>query len=271
MVTELSLPALFVVGVWWLSTGVVLGMVWLRRSLMVPSVVVVSVVALVGLAVLRWSSEVATSFGAYVAFAAAIAMWAWHELVFLLGLITGPRKIACPPDARGLERFRLATATVIHHELALAATLALVVLLTRHAPNQVGAWTFGVLWVMRLSSKLNLFLGVRTVTDEFIPEHLRYLLTYFRRARFNGLMAISLIGSTIVAGLLGDAALHASEPFRRTALTLVGILLALGIIEHVCLVVPLREAFLWRWAIRRGASGEKNAKDFRASASHGAL
>lgn len=249
--TEGAIAALFAVVVWWLSTGVVLGMVWLRRSAFVPSLVVSSLVALGGLAAIRWSSEVPTTVGAYVAFAGAIAFWGWHELLFLLGVVTGPRKTPCPPNVTGVARFRLATATVIHHELALALSAVLVACLAYHSPNQVGVWTFVVLWVMRLSSKLNLFLGVRTVTDEFIPEHLRYLVTYFRRARFNALMGLSLALSSLTAIGIGHAAWSAEAPFERTAFALVGMLLTLGIIEHVCLVVPLREAILWRWAIRR--------------------
>jgi putative photosynthetic complex assembly protein 2 len=42
-------------------------------------------------------------------------------------------------------------------------------------PNQVGTGTFAVLWVMRISAKLNLFLGVRNLSEELLPPHLAYL------------------------------------------------------------------------------------------------
>jgi len=119
-----AIAILFVLAVWWLATGVVLGMVWLRRSTFRVSLVLVSVLAVGGLYGLAWSGARATPAGAYVAFGCALAVWSWHELTFLLGVVTGPRKEACPPGARGWERFSMATRTVIHHELALAATVA---------------------------------------------------------------------------------------------------------------------------------------------------
>ena len=39
----------------------------------------------------------------------------------------------------------------------------------RWQPNQVATWTFALLWVMRLSAKFNLFLGVRNRGEEFGP------------------------------------------------------------------------------------------------------
>ncbi len=249
-----ALAALFVLVVWWLSTAVVLGMVWLRRSTFRISVGLFSVIALAGLAALRWSSAIETPFAAYVAFASSIAVWGFHELTFLLGMVTGPRKEPCPPGARGWERFRLATATVIHHEIALAATLVAIAGLTWSAPNQVGTRTFLVLWGMRLSSKFNVFLGVRNVSEEFIPDHLRYLLSYFRRARINPLMPVVIAASLFFAVRIGSAALAADGAFEQVGLTLVATILGLGVIEHVFLALPLPDALLWRWAIRQRQS-----------------
>ncbi len=246
-----ALAALFVLVVWWLSTAVVLGMVWLRRSTFRISVGLFSVLALAGLAALCWSSTIETPFAAYVAFASSIAVWGFHELTFLLGMVTGPRKEPCPPGARGWKRFRLATATIIHHEIALAATLVAIAGLTWNAPNQVGTWTFLVLWVMRLSSKFNVFLGVRNVSEEFVPDHLRYLLSYFRRARINPLMPIAIAASLFFAVCIGNAALAADGAFEQVGLTLVATILGLGVIEHVFLALPLPDAMLWRWAIRQ--------------------
>ena len=55
--------------------------------------------------------------------------------------------------------------------------------LTRDGANQVGLWTFVILWAMRQSAKLNVFLGVRNLSEEFLPEHLRYLETSLRASR----------------------------------------------------------------------------------------
>jgi putative photosynthetic complex assembly protein 2 len=243
--------ALFVLGVWWLSTAIVLGMVWLRRSTFRVSVAAVSAVAVAGLYGLLWSSRHETAAAAYVAFSAALAVWAWHELTFLLGIVTGPRKAPCPPDAQGWRRFGFATAAVIHHEVALALTLVAIVALTAGQPNQVGMWTFLVLWIMRLSAKLNLFLGVRNLTEEFIPEHLRYLVSYFRRARLNALMPVSIVAaSAVVVRLAAESLSDGATTFVLVGRTLVATLLMLAVVEHVFLAVPVPDAVLWRWAIR---------------------
>jgi putative photosynthetic complex assembly protein 2 len=250
-------PALFVLAAWWLGTAVVLLMVWLRRSTYRLSLAAVSATAAVGLVGLFFTREAVTPMGAYLAFLCALAIWAWHELTFLLGVVTGPRKQPSPNGVSGLRRFLLATATVIHHEVALAATLALVVALTWNQPNQVGTQTFLVLWVMRLSSKFNLFLGVRNVAEEFIPDHLRYLTSYFRKAKLNPLMPLSIAAATTATVMLARAALAPSaDEFLRVGSTLVGTLLALAIIEHLFLALPVPDAMLWRWAVKLARRSE---------------
>lgn len=246
-----ALAALFVLAVWWLSTSVVLGMVWLARSTFRTSVTALGVLAVVGLYGLFWSRTQTSAASAYLAFSCAVAVWGFHELTFLLGLVTGPRKEPCPTDARGWTRFRYATATVIHHEIALALTLLTIAALTWRGPNRIGMWTFTVLWSMRLSAKLNVFLGVRNVSEEFIPAHLRYLLTYFRRARFNLLMPFSVLAASAMVVRLGGAATASDAPaFLRVGQTLVATILALAVVEHVFLALPVPDALLWRWAIR---------------------
>jgi putative photosynthetic complex assembly protein 2 len=245
------LAALFVLAIWWLSTGVVLWMVWLGRATFRFSVGVFSVLALAGLGGLFWSSRLQSTGAAYVGFGSALAIWGWHELTFLLGLVTGPRKTPCPPEALGWRRFAHGTAVVIHHELALALTMLAIVVLTWGQPNQVGTWTFLVLWVMRLSAKLNVFLGVRNLTEQFVPTHLRYMLSYFRRARMNALMPFSILAASIVVARLAGVALAAdATPFVLVGHTLVGTILALAVVEHVFLTIPVPDAVLWRWFIR---------------------
>jgi putative photosynthetic complex assembly protein 2 len=248
---EHAFAALFVLVLWWMSTGVVLLMVWLHRSTYRASLAAASVLALGGLAGILWSSRVESRPAAYLAFTCALAIWGWHELSFLLGIVTGPRKEPCPPDAQGFRRFGYATAAVIHHEVALAVTLAAIAALTWGEPNQVGTWTFLALWVMRLSAKFNVFLGVRNLTEDFIPKHLRYLLSYFRRARMNWLMPISVLAASAVVVRLGAQALALdASSFVVAGRTLVATLLGLAVIEHLFLSLPVPDALLWRWVLR---------------------
>jgi len=249
--SDLALAALFVLAVWWASTGLVLKLVWLERRTFRYSVVALGVLALAALGGLLWSRGLETTTSAYVAFGCALAVWAFHELTFLLGIVTGPRKLPCPPDARGWRRFVLATEVVIHHEVALAGTLAAIVALTWDQPNQVGTGTFLVLWVMRLSAKLNVFLGVRNLTEQFVPDHLRYMLGYFRRARMNALMPVSIVaGSVVVLRLAAGSVAEGATPFAVVGRTLLATLLGLAVLEHLFLAIPLPDALLWRWAIR---------------------
>ena len=249
--TDHALAALFVLTVWWLSTGAILWVDGLPRWTFRFSLGVASLVAVGALYGLLSTSRIASTSAAYLAFTCALAVWGWHELAFLLGVITGPRKEPCPPGARGWRRFFYATAAILHHEVALALTLLAVVALTWRAPNQVGTLTFLVLWVMRLSAKVNVFLGVRNLATEFIPEHLRYLLSYFRRARLNPLMPVSLIAaSAVVVRLVAEATSGDATAFVLVGRTLLATILGLAVIEHLFLALPVPDALLWRWALR---------------------
>ena len=258
---EHLLPILFVLGLWWLSTGIILKLVWRPRSTFQVSVVVLAAVAMAGLFGLSWSSARATVGGAYVSFASAIAVWAFHELTFLLGYVTGARKEPCPDDARGWKRFKLGAAVVMHHEIALAATLLATVILAWSGPNRVGAWTFFILWIMRLSAKLNVFLGVRNLTEQFVPAHLRYMLSYFRKARLNALMPFSILVGGATAVWLASGALAANATaFTAVSRTLLGAILSLAVVEHFFLAVPMPDAVLWRWAIRNKITAAEAGK-----------
>ncbi len=243
------LAILFVVGVWWLSTALVLRLVWLPRRTHRWSIGIASVLGLAGLVATFALRNDNTSTGACLGFLSGIALWGWHELTFLLGRVTGPRRGPCPPGLEGWERFRAATEAVIHHELALAATMAAVVALSWKASNQVAAWTFAVLWLMRLSAKFNVFLGVQNLSKDFVPPHLKYLTSYFRVSRLNPLMPFSVGIASVVAFFLFTAVTPTSDG-EATGLVLSASLLTLAIFEHLFLAVPVPDAWLWRWATK---------------------
>ena len=258
--TDLALAIASVIVTWWLSTGVVLRIVWLPQWTHRWSLALFSGLALAGILGLVRSSEATTVGAAYLGFGSALAIWAWHELTFLLGVISGPRKLACPPEAFGWQRFRYATEAVIHHELVLALTALALVALTWNDPNQAGTWTFLVLWIMRLSAKLNVFVGVRNLSEEFIPPHLRYLTSYFRRTRRCPLLLASVVAASFVLLPLVDAALaEGASGFVISGHTLVATMLGLAIVEHLFLALPLPDAALWRWILRPERSDRRHA------------
>jgi putative photosynthetic complex assembly protein 2 len=246
-----ALPVSYALAAWWLGTGVILYLV--RRARPTHFLTLVGASALAGGALigLAATSTEATVAGAYVAFTCSIIVWGWQEIAFLTGFATGARTAPCPPGAQGWRRFYYAAETLLHHELALVAAGIAVVAVTWGGANQTGTWTFAVLWGMRLSAKLNLFLGVRNVYAELLPAHLSYLASYFTRRSINPLFPFSVAASTVLAVLLWTgAAAPGATPFEAAGLALLGTLLALAVLEHWFMVLPLPVEALWSWGLR---------------------
>jgi len=169
---------------------------------------------------------------------------------FFMEVVTGPRRAPCSEGTAGWRRFGEAVGAMLYHELAIVASAAAVVALTWGGANQVGTWTFVILWLMRQSAKLNVFLGVRNLNEEFLPEDLRYLGSFFTRKPMNLLFPVSISISTIAAALLAYRAYEAADDgFAATGLTFLATMTALGLLEHWLMVLPLPFAVLWQWAL----------------------
>lgn len=241
------LPALATVFVWWGATGTILFLDRLPERTFRASLLGATAVLLASLALLHATRDDTSLAGAYLAFLGAIGVWAWQEVGFLLGFVTGPRRIACPADSRGWNRARFAIATILHHEIAVVVLAGAVVAMTWNGANLTGLWTFLVLWAMRQSAKLNLFLGVRNLGSEFLPQHLDYLQTYFLKRPFNPLLPFSILVPAIAAGWVWHGALATASVAQAASLSILGTLLALAALEHVFMLLPLSTMALWRW------------------------
>jgi putative photosynthetic complex assembly protein 2 len=214
-------------------------------------------VSMHGLAI---SSAMTDVTGAYLAFTCAVMIWGWQEMAFLMGFVTGPRKHGCEAGCRGWHHFLHAIAAILYHELAILAAAAMVVALTWDQPNQVGTWTFMILWGMRQSAKLNLHFGVPNLNAELLPVHLQFLRAYLNRRPMNLLFPVSIVVSTAIAVLMIEAAVAAGvSAFGAAGLTLTATMLVLAILEHWFLVLPLPVNALWSWSLRRGAVGDGGA------------
>ena len=253
-------PLLFAMLMWFIGTAAV---VWLdsrpaetfKTSLILAGLVAVAAIMLVWM-----EADDGSATGAYTSFAAAIVIWGWHEMSFLMGVVAGPNRAECPPGAVGWRRFTAATATVIHHELAIAATAILLFAITWGQPNQAAPLTFLLLFVLRLSAKFNLYLGVPNLSDEVFPEHLAYLKSYFRKARLNILFPFSIVlGSAIAVGAWFVGQSWPAASGAAASATLIAGLAALGVIEHLFLVLPLRDATMWQWASSSSTRAAKAA------------
>lgn len=246
---ELALPVGLTVFVWWFSTGLILLMVRLPPARYTLALGVFGLVALGALVAVALTARTDTPAAAAIGFVAALCVWGWHEASFLMGKITGPRPLPCPTGAQGWSRFKFATLTVLHHEIALALTALGLAGLVWGTPNTVAAWTFGILFVMRLSAKFNIFLGVPNLTDEFFPDHLRHLKSYLPRRPMSPLMPVSIIASLVLAAwLMGQAQAASPDSAGSVGFVLVFTLTLMALIEHAFMVLPVRDAVLWRWA-----------------------
>jgi len=234
---------------WWFSTGVLF---WLigrhprsyRWTALWTTVLAAAATAMV--VVLREETGV---WSAYAGFFAGLAIWAWHESLFLLGYVSGPRRGACPEGLSTWRRFLVSVQTVIHHEVGIAVHGLIIVALSWQAPNQIAAWTYLLLWGMRLNAKLVVFLGAPNISDEFLPSHLTYLSSYFGKRRITLFFPVFITLATAVATVLTHWAVLATPGSGdAVGLWLLTSLAWLAVLEHWALVLPIPDGALWRWA-----------------------
>jgi putative photosynthetic complex assembly protein 2 len=238
---------------WWFSTGAIL---WRVRhadraggGAHQLSVLLGLPLLIGGVAGLGWSLDDPSTFGTYLAFLSALALWGWIELAFLSGVITGPNRQPCPPFAQGWDRFLRATLTILWHEAALIAALALLAYASQGVANAFGLWTFGVLFFARLSAKLNLFFGVPRIHTEFLPRPLAHLASHFRHARMNWVFPISITGLSFATACWLERAYSAPTEAAVIGHILLAALTALALLEHWFMVLPLPDQKLWRWML----------------------
>ncbi|WP_242470373.1 putative photosynthetic complex assembly protein PuhE [Thiococcus pfennigii] len=249
-----GLAVLYALLVWWLSTGVVLYLNRLPRRTYRWSLLGATLLLVFSLSALVGHSASAEVGDAYLAFTYAVLIWGWLEMTYFMGWITGPHKHPCPVGSSNWQRFTLAVQVSLYHELVVVGLAALIVWLTWGQPNQVGTWTYLVLWWMRWSAKLNLFFGVPNLNEDWLPEHLRLLVSFIKKKPINLLFPLSVTVATVVVALLMERALSTGvSDFSAVSLTLIATLLALGILEHWFLVLPLADSALWKWALRADA------------------
>ncbi|MBD3665026.1 putative photosynthetic complex assembly protein PuhE [Sulfitobacter aestuariivivens] len=238
---------------WWFFTGAILLVV--RRADGGDAVahgrnVFLSVPLLaLGAAGVVVSASALTVTNAYVAFFSVLLIWGWIELAFLSGVITGSERRACPDGLTGAARFERAWRTISHHELLLLAALALITLATAGAENTIGFWTYVILFVARISAKLNLFFGVPRINTEFVPQPLQHLKSYFRQGPITAAFPIGVTFLSITAVCFAERWISATDPAATAGFALLTAMATLAAIEHWLMVVPLPDAKLWRWML----------------------
>jgi len=241
----------FAVFIWWFSTGLVLLLNRLSRTGVRASQTLSTLLLVGALYGLNHTAGQTDLASAYCAFTCALLAWGWNELSFLTGWITGPRRTAIARELRGWQRFVESVRAILWHEVGILLVGGFIIALTWRQPNQIGTGTFLVLWLLRTSAKLNLFWGVRNLSEQFLPAHLAYLESFFRRRPMNAFWPLSvLVACGALAWLVGRALDPSNAAAQTVGLTLVGTLLTMAIVEHLMLVLPLDTTALWRWALR---------------------
>ncbi len=115
------------------------------------------------------------------------------------------------------------------------------------APNQTALHTYLVLWSMWQSAKINIYLGARNLGESRFPPHLAHLASCFRRGTMNALFPLSVTGGTIAVVVLVQHGLGV-DAFEAASCMLMAALMALAVIEHWFLILPLPLDGLWTWS-----------------------
>lgn len=242
--SSLVLPLFFVLIAWWLGTATVLVLQQQYRtshgvtSWLLPAIALISAVTL-------FSTSTSASISAhFLAFLAALVLWGCIELSYYWGLITGTHKQPCPADIVGWPRFRIAIQTSIWHETTAMVTGLLLLVILWEAHNPTGLYAFLVLWLMRWSAKLNLFIGVPHFSTAWFPESMNYLKSYIQHRPISLFFLISVGLATGVALWLLETA---SSVGGTSALSyrLPALLLCLAIVEHIFMALPIADNKLW--------------------------
>ncbi len=250
-------PALFALFVWWFSTGVIIYLDGLPRKTFKWSMIGATIVLGLSVYGLYRTANDSSVWGAYAAFTFGLLAWGWQEMSFYMGYVTGPRKEVCPEGCSGWAHFVHAVQTSLWHELSIIAGAAAVVWATWGGANQIGVWTFMILWWMHQSAKLNVFLGVRNLNEEFLPEHLNFLKAFLTKRPMNLLFPFSVTISTIINVWLVQAAIApGATAFQSAGFTFLAMLMALAVLEHWFLVLPLPSAKLWEWGLASRPAGK---------------
>jgi putative photosynthetic complex assembly protein 2 len=232
----------FVVVLWGLSTAVIFYLDSLPTRTFAWSMAAATLVLAacgIGIWLLRAESSVTA---VATSFAAALLAWGWTEMALYMGYITGPRKHRCAAGCAGISHFGHAVGANLWHELVVISFAGLIWL----SANDTALWCFVMLWLMHLSARLNVFLGVRNVSAEFVPAHMDVLRSFLRRRNMNPLFPFSCAALLALTGYL------VSLP-QSFEVTMAATLAAIGLLEHVLLMLPLPIERLWHWSLTPAA------------------
>ena len=128
---------------------------------------------------------------------------------------------------------RAAWEAVSDHEIAILVTAVALWLSLQGSVNLFGLAAFGLLWGMRISAKLVIFLGAPHAVSELMPKGIRHLKSYFKTDRLTPLFPIFLAIAAGLFAILIVGANRATHAHSVVGHTLLATFMALAIIEHL--------------------------------------
>lgn len=256
-----ALSIAYALCLWWFSTGLIFYLDQLPVRTFKWSMAGATGLLALSLYVI-WSMTADSSLLAvHASFTAGVLAWGWQEISLYTGYVTGTRKHRCAPGCSGWRHFGHAIGVNLWHEIAIVAVALIIAGLSWGGENQWGLWSYLLLWSMNLSARLNVFLGVRNVSEEFVPDHMDVLKSFLTRKPMNLLFPLSVTGGTVVAVLLFQAAFSATGAAEAAGFVLLAALASLAVVEHWLLMLPLPVERLFRWSLpqRRNAAKSRNS------------
>ncbi len=230
----------YVVVLWGLSTALIFYLDSLPTHTFRWSMVAATLVLLIcAFTILRLKDDVST-LAIALSFAAGLLAWGWTEMALYMGYVTGPRKLRCADGCSGVKHFGHAVSANLWHELVVILFAGLI----WFSGNSTAFWCFTMLWLMHLSARLNVFLGVRNISVEFVPDHMDVLKGFLRRRRMNALFPFSVFALAALTVYL------VMQP-QTFGITMAATLAAIGLLEHILLMLPLPIEKLWHWSLSR--------------------
>ncbi|WP_421694576.1 putative photosynthetic complex assembly protein PuhE [Aestuariivirga sp.] len=257
-----ALPIGFALFLWWFATGLIFWLDQLPVRTFKWSVGAASLVLAAALFAIGALSGDTSLTGVYASFTAGVLAWGWQELSLYTGFVTGPRKQSCEAGCSGWRHFGHAIGVNLWHEIAIIVVAVSIAALSWGAANQWGLYAYLLLWAMHLSARLNVFLGVRNVSEDFVPAHMAVLKSFLTRKPMNLLFPVSVTAATIGSVLLFQEAISAPGEEDRAGWSLLAALASLAVFEHWMLMLPLPVEKLWQWSLpqRRDAAKSRNSK-----------
>ena len=108
---------------WWLMTGLALMSVHQPNALRQPIFLLATILAAAALWGVEANAAQHTTMATVTGFAMGLLIWAWLELSYLMGYITGPVKRPAREGMTWPERFYNALGTTIYHEVLVVCLL----------------------------------------------------------------------------------------------------------------------------------------------------